>query len=95
MSCLSWLVCLSASIVCKRTLEVELRAMAAQSTGLRLEIWNVREDKIIRLDRLNSIFVAIKQELEQLDGSMTMFSEGTSDAGIESLHPTHNIGQAF
>ena len=24
-----------------------------------------------------------------------MFLEGTSDAGIESLHPTHNIGQAF
>lgn len=23
------------------------------------------------------------------------FLEGTSDAGIESLHPIHNIGQAF
>ena len=37
----------------------------------------------------------MEQELGQLDGAVTMFSEGTSNAGIESLHPTHNIGQAF
>ncbi len=37
----------------------------------------------------------MEQELGQLDDSITIFSKGTSDAGIEYLHPTHNIGQAF
>ena len=50
--------------------------------GLGLENWSMREDKDYQTRQARPIFVAMEQALGQLDGSIAMFSEGTSDAGI-------------